>query len=1180
MMPELLHRRLADSANMLVWMTDVDDVCIYLNQSTLVGAEQWAQINISAWAQFIHPDDRARFGTVTRQAKETRNEYQVEYRIIKSDGSIRWMKGSAAPRLSAHGEFIGYNGTVVDVSDCHEALDRQSKSEAGYRLLTEHNSDLISHYAADASFLYTSPSYVKVLGYGSSELLGTNVYDILHPDDIPTVRQEILQQENGGHDSVLMETRKRHKDGHYVWMGTKVRVLIDPITKEKTGTVATSRNITLERQAREELRKREERFRSLTNLSSDWYWETNEEDRFTFVSEGLERLFGFTPSQVIGKSRREIAADPNQPGLMEYFAKVARRESFKDIPYASHAPLSGAIRHALVSGEPVFEDGVFRGYRGVGRDITEELQITQKLAQLADANKALIENSLDIMVMLDHEGRYLQVNEAVNDILGYAPEELLGRHYTEFLVPEDHDISKSIEAGLRTGQKTIQDFENRWIRKDGEIVHLSSAIRWSDDKQVLYATARDVTDRHHVRTELQKSKDELVQVFESIGEGFYALDRNWRVTHVNQKTAKFIGIPEIDLLGKTVWEIVPDFQTSSIYPYFKKTMETGENTSFEEYFEPVDAWVEARIYPHADGLSVFFHDVTDRRKAQEAIRAGELRLRNIIGLTPAGYVLTDARGIIVDVNPAFCTISGYTKDELVGRDVMTLLPNCPLDGALSVTGGTTAVHGKEAIIKQNNGQLCYVLINVSIERDGEGNALSLTAFVTDITDRKQSEARLEQLATHDSLTGLPNRALINVQLQQMLTHVRQDETIAVMFIDLDRFKEVNDSLGHIPGDALLQDVANRLKKVMRPNDIVARLGGDEFIAVAYCSKGGESAAAIADKLLYVLAAPFDIQGQEVFVSASIGISMFPQDGTTNELLFQNADMAMYRAKAAGRNGYCFFEAEMSVEAKTRMAIEHALRRALERNEFELHYQPRIDLKTMEVTGMEALIRWNHPQLGRIPPLQFIPIAEERGFIEAIGWWVLEEACLQTRRLIDKFGRPLHVSVNLSARQLKCHDLLQQVGQALEKAQLSPHLLELELTESALIEDIVVSVKVLKSLRAMGVQLSVDDFGTGYSGLSYLRRFPLDILKLDRSFLNHESDGVSSFAFIKAFVDMSHALNLTVVAEGVEDMDACQLLRDAACDGAQGYLFSRPLALPEFESYLARLPRTEAKQTDL
>jgi diguanylate cyclase (GGDEF)-like protein/PAS domain S-box-containing protein len=1168
-------RQLADSAQMLVWMTDVNDVYIYLNHSAGSLFENGTNFDISAWIQFVHPDDLERISPIFWNARKTRNEYQVEYRIIRSDGSIRWVLGSGAPRFSDSGEFEGYNGTLLDVTDRHEVLERLAKSEAAHRLLTENTSDLISHHAPDGTLLYISPSIKRVLGFEPSELVGTSLLEHVHPDDVGIIRDEIRRQVKTGAEGGLIEFRKRHKDGHYLWMGTKARVLQGPVMKEKIGTVAVSRDVTFERQAKDDLRKREERFRSLTNLSSDWYWETDEHDRFTFISESVRRLFGAAPERLIGKAHAEIGIDPNQPGLVEYFPKLAKREPFKNIRYAAYVPSRGMTRHANTSGEPIFEDGVFKGYRGVARDVTDEVELAEKLARLAAENKALIENSLDIMALFDREGRILRVNEAVKEVLGYRPEEVLGRQYLDFVAPDALEQTKFFDESLRS-KNIIPDFENRCVRKDGSIVHLSWAARWSDDKKLMYATARDVTERNRTRAALQQSKDRLHAVLESIGDAFFTVDREWRVTYANRKTADFIGRTQDAVIGKLIWEAAPEILASAAFPYYRKAMQTGEQTFFDTYYEPAHAWIEVRAYPHEDGLSVFFHDITDRRSAENAIRKSEQRFSEVIEMTPEGYLLADVQGTLMDVNPALCNISGYAREELIGQSTEMFFPVYPWDGAVFVKDGAAAVHGREAVIRNKQGDLLDVLVNATIQRDADGNALSLTAFLTDITERKQAVARLEQLATHDTLTGLPNRALLNERLQQMLDSVHADESIAVMFIDLDRFKEVNDSMGHEPGDILLREVARRLQRDMRPSDIVARLGGDEFVVAAHCSKGTESAAKIAEKLFSTFAAPVDIGGQEVFVGASIGISMFPQDGGTKELLFQNADTAMYRMKASGRNGYRFFESEMSVEPKIRMTLEQSLRRALERNEFELHYQPRLDLKTMGIVGMEALIRWNHPQLGRVQPLQFIPIAEERGLIGSIGRWVLDEACMQTKRLMDKFGRPLRVSVNLSARQLKSRDILDQVSASLKKADLPHQLLELELTESAIIEDMDVSAGVLKELKKLGILLSIDDFGTGYSGLSYLRRFPIDTLKLDRSFVEQQADGISNFKFIKAFVDLAHALNLSVVAEGVETSETLQFLREAACDEAQGYLFAHPLPLAELEVFLSRLPPPEAR----
>jgi diguanylate cyclase (GGDEF)-like protein len=394
--------------------------------------------------------------------------------------------------------------------------------------------------------------------------------------------------------------------------------------------------------------------------------------------------------------------------------------------------------------------------------------------------------------------------------------------------------------------------------------------------------------------------------------------------------------------------------------------------------------------------------------------------------------------------------------------------------------------------------------------------------------------------------------------------------VAVLFLDLDRFKEVNDSFGHDLGDALLCEVAARLRAALGKDDVIARLGGDEFVVAAPCPAGrGDGAAAIATRLLAALTPPVRVGSQEVIVGASIGIALYPQDGASRESLFQAADAAMYRAKGAGRNRHRFFEPGMAAATRARMALELALRPALARGEFVLHYQPRIDLRSMTVVGLEALLRWNHPQRGQVAPGEFIGIAEETGLIGDIGRWVLDEACRQAQALAVRHGRPLRMSVNVSARQLALAGFVDEVRAALAASGLAPGSLELELTESALIEDMDRTAAMLAELQGLGVKLAVDDFGTGYSSLAYLRRFPIDVLKLDRSFVLQDDGRISAFDFVKAFVDMAHALRMSVVAEGVETVEVLDFLRAADCDEAQGYLMARPLPLAALHALLRK-----------
>jgi diguanylate cyclase (GGDEF)-like protein/PAS domain S-box-containing protein len=669
--------------------------------------------------------------------------------------------------------------------------------------------------------------------------------------------------------------------------------------------------------------------------------------------------------------------------------------------------------------------------------------------------------------------------------------------------------------------------------------------------------------------ELQRSRERMNAMLESIGDAFFAVDREWRIIYANNKAANFVDITLSEAIGKPLLQVSPALTGTDVFDCYRDAMASGQPRSIETFWPPTGAWIEARAYPTVDGLSVYFHDITEKRLAAEAVRKSEQRFRNLFQQAGDSILIVDAELRIVAANGRACANFGYTEDELVGLSARAIDSNFSYGSHLLDTLRQGQTHLLRIVKQRKNGSTFPAEVHVS--RFEDNGQEFFQAIVRDLTEREEAERRLQQLATHDTLTGLPNRSLLHERLQRMLESCAPERSVAVMFLDLDRFKEVNDSFGHEHGDILLCEVAARLRRVLRPADVVARLGGDEFVVAAECAGGAmggeQAAAAIAAKLLEVLTLPVTVGAQDVVVGASIGISMYPRDAATRELLFQTADTAMYRAKAEGRNRYRFFEPAMTVAARARMALELSLRPALAREEFELHYQPRVDLRSMAVVGMEALIRWRHPQQGMVPPQQFIGIAEETGLINPIGRWVLREACRQTRRLIDEFGRPIRVSVNVSARQLAQQGFVAEVREALADAGLAPSALELELTESAVIDDLERTAAMLGELQALGVKLAVDDFGTGYSGLAYLRRLPIDVLKLDRSFVMQDDGRISAFDFVKAFVDMAHALQMSVVAEGVETKEVLDFLRAASCDEAQGYLLGRPLPLADLRALL-------------
>ncbi len=462
-------------------------------------------------------------------------------------------------------------------------------------------------------------------------------------------------------------------------------------------------------------------------------------------------------------------------------------------------------------------------------------------------------------------------------------------------------------------------------------------------------------------------------------------------------------------------------------------------------------------------------------------------------------------------------------------------------------------------IVRPDGEIRWLEDRVVVAYCPEGRPVRFDGVASDITERKSHEAQLSYLATHDPLTQLPNRNLLNDRITQAIAHAqRGGHTFGVLMLDLDRFKLVNDSYGHAFGDALLQALTSRLRSAVREGDTLARLGGDEFIVVLNPVGRPDDLIPVVRRLLDLFSDPFTIQATEVHATTSIGIAVFPADGTETETLLKHADAAMYRAKERGRNGFQFFAPEMSMRACERLELESALRRALEREQLELHYQPQIDVKTGELVAVEALLRWRHPTLGLVAPDKFIGIAEESGLIVPIGAWVLRTACAQNKAWQDAGLPRLRVTVNVSAKQFWQGQLLQTVRRVLRETRLAPGDVELEITETVFLRDIDETVRTISELRTLGVVVSMDDFGTGYSSLNYLRRLPIEKLKIDRSFLSDLTAMPNAATLLRQIIQLAHAMNLKVVAEGVESRQDLTFLADNQCDLAQGYYFHKPL----------------------
>lgn len=649
--------------------------------------------------------------------------------------------------------------------------------------------------------------------------------------------------------------------------------------------------------------------------------------------------------------------------------------------------------------------------------------------------------------------------------------------------------------------------------------------------------------------------------------------KDLRCQFANEAYARTYGFTTSAIIGKNVREIIGEEAFRTIRPYIERAF-ASERVNYErEVTLPTgqERIMEVNLIPHLDrdnrpfGAFVMINDITKHRAVETAIRESEERFAKFADATNEGIVFFE-NGVITDVNDAILKLVRGVRSEVVGREVMEFVaPESRETVANNVRNGFERPY--ESMLQRLDGSTTNVeFVGKQIVRNGKTYRMTV---VRDINERKETEARMQFLAHHDALTRLPNRATLIDRLQFTLASAkRQERILGVLFIDLDNFKTINDSLGHYAGDELLKRVAQRLQANLRASDLVGRLGGDEFVVVLSELATPEDIAPAAEKLSEALIEPFSVEGQVFSVSVSIGISVFPKDGDTADKLIRNADAAMYLAKERGRSNFQFFTPSLHKSAHEALSMESGIRLAIKQSEFVLHYQPEVLSKTGVITSVEALIRWQHPEMGLLGPDKFIPIAEHRGLIVPIGRWVLGEAIKQARAWLEE-GMRIPVAVNISAVQFKQKDLVEDIAAKLEEHGLPGELLELELTESLFLEDVSAMTKTLTRLKDLGVTLAVDDFGTGYSSLAYLKRYPIDKVKIDRSFIRDIPTDQDDMAITTAIINLAETLNLRVVAEGVETTEQVEFLEHHHCDYIQGYLVSRPLPVEQMSVWLKR-----------
>jgi diguanylate cyclase (GGDEF)-like protein/PAS domain S-box-containing protein len=827
-------------------------------------------------------------------------------------------------------------------------------------------------------------------------------------------------------------------------------------------------------------------------------------------------------------------------------------------------------------------------FQKIGNPIIEQLR--QQTRTLQKSRKSLA-RAQQIAHVGNWEWNILSGNLGWSDeiyrIFGLRPQEFEATYeaFLNHIHPDDQ--SKVQEAVTQAVENNAPyDIEHRVVQPDGTIRHVmerGKVIRNGQGEPVhMTGTVMDITEQKKTALELQGSEERMRTLLMSTGEAIYGIDLKGNCTFANEACVRTLGYSDAsELLGRNMHELAHHSHSDGshypgkechIYQAFRSGHGThvtdevfwrpnGESFPIEYHAEPIIENGEIT------GAVVSFSDISARKRAEERLLLSDRVFRN----TSEAIIITRPDGEIVDINKAFTTITGWEREEVIGQNPRVMKSGRQDSDFYKMMW--QEIHTKgcwsgEIWDRKKSGEEYPKWLTINAVNDGQGVVTHYIGIFSDITKNKATEEQLQRMAFYDDLTGLPNRTLCRDRLEHELKVARRhNKKLAVLFLDLDRFKYINDTLGHASGDLLLQQAAQRITSCVREEDTVARLGGDEFTVILSDVADTRIIQRITSNIIGRLSEQFTIQGTEVNIGASIGISLYPDNGTDYDTLTKNADTAMYKAKEAGRNTYRFFTDELHATIKRRLLLEKELRTALENDSLELHYQPKVNLHSGKITGMEALLRWNHPVLGPISPLEIIPIAEDTGLIMPLGNWVLRQACRQNAAWIKAGHGPLRMAVNLSGRQFDQRDITDQIEHTLLDAGLAPEHLELELTESMVMRDADRTKVTLSRLRQLGIYISVDDFGTGYSSLAYLKQFPIHCLKIDKSFVDDLGKNPDAGAIAKAIISMAKSLGLNVVAEGIETREQMELLREDGCDEMQGYYYSCPLPAHEFSQLL-------------
>ena len=1044
---------------------------------------------------------------------------------------------------------------------------------AWLRAALESTRGFVAVHDVDATLRYVSPTVTAVLGHAPEDLTGPVPTHLVHPDDLDPVINTMTRVVDEPCDVETLTFRAAHVDGSWRWLETQVVNLVDHPSVQ--GVVTSSWDITGRSEEREHAaaarRSGEERFRALAEHSSDIVAVYDAGGTLKYMSPSAERFFGIEAEDAIGHRSLLEYVHPDDRHL--HNLQSLRAQSGTGPPrlvrVRNHR---GEWRWLEAVTTNLLDDENIQGFVTNSRDVTAQQEAEEAMRHNEKRFRAMAQHVSDIVAVLDADGTLVYSSPSATRTMGYGDGERLQRNALELVHPDDLDeIGRIFDLVLAKPGPT----KPIWVR----VAHADGSWRWFeaiannllDEPAVggIVVHARDVTEQHDAAQALRRSERRYRGIVEDQSELICRYQADTTLTFVNEAYARDHDRSVEDLVGTGFLDVIPEEDREFALKMIASLTPENPVVTYVHRVRTVDGdirwhqWTDRVVLDDEGGIAEYQavgRDITDQRIAEEAAVKSEALaneqarvLQLITTSAPLDEILQEmCRVVELHVTGARCSIELLNEDGTTAR-------------RRSVTAPPERSWSKRIASSVDRRTLGTLSLTYDHPRRPDVEHKKVVDLFEDLAaiaiERKRYEARLAYQAQHDPLTDLPNRTLFLEFLQLALARTRRrHDTFAVLFFDLDRFKVVNDSLGHDAGDELLVALARRLRGVVRPGDTVARFGGDEFTVLCDdlpLASARDYATDVAERLLQTIRRPFLLDGEEQFLSASIGIALAGPGTERPEGLLRDADAAMYRAKERGKDRWELFDELMRATARERHETENALHRALERNELRVHYQPVVSLHDRSCIGAEALVRWAHPDRGLLAPAQFIDLAEETGLILPAGRWVIEEACRRSREWRMEHGPGFVVSVNLSSRQLSNPDLVEHVRSALDDTGADAAGLCFEITENVLMDDAEATMGAITALKRLGVGLSIDDFGTGYSSLGYLKRFPVGAVKVDRSFIDGLGSDPEDSAIVAAVIGLGHALGLTVIAEGVETDRQLAELAVLGCDAAQGYLFARP-----------------------